>query len=109
MPLALCSMEVGKARELVEVGDLASMRRGRLGERWQQGSSSVPFLGGFVQRFVILVELLFERLGGLAVSASLALSRFEMIESAPAIAKVEEASSLRKTSVISERWLAGSA
>jgi hypothetical protein len=37
------------------------------------------------------------------------LRRLEIVSSAPAMANVEEASSLRSTSVISERWLEGSA
>ena len=68
----------------------------------------VPFLGGFVQRLVVLSSSSSSDSVG-SCFCSLALSRFEIDVSAPAMANVEEASSLRRTSVISVRWLAGSA
>ena len=95
----------------VEVGDLASRCAARSAVGQRLGRLVVlPFLGGLVERLVVLVELVFERLRRRPASASLALQPVRpCVSSAPAIAKVDEARSLRSTSVISERWLAGSA
>ena len=98
----------GKTSEAVEIGDLGLDSR-PVGLRKRCGRFLIfPFLRGFIQRFVVLVKFFFQRFRGSCLR-SLALSRFEIDVSAPAMAKLEEASSLRKTSVISERWLAGSA
>jgi hypothetical protein len=65
--------------------------------------------GGQFGELVKVGDLGFD--GGTVGSSFLifALSRSEMEASAPAMAKVDEASSFRSTSVIRERWLAGSA
>ena len=98
-------------------GEVARTLRGRRSPRSRAARSASdsgcgrlvvgPLLGGLVQRLVVLVELVFQRLRRrLLAELALAGGRTS-VSSAPAMANVDDASSLRSTSVMSERWLAG--
>ena len=106
--MALWLIERARSGEAVEVRNLR-FDGGAVGIGERFGGLVVrPFLGGFVERLVVLVQFVFERFRG-SCFWSFALSRLEMDSSAPAMANVEDARSLRSTSVMRERWLAGSA
>ena len=98
-----------KLRKRVQIGDLG-FDRGAVGGRQRFELVILrPFLRGLVERLVVLVQLLFEPSRAQhRHRASLASGR-EIDVNAPAMANVEDASNLRSTSVISDRWLAGRA
>ena len=71
-------MEVARLAKLVEVGDLRFDGGAvGIGERFGRFVLA-PFLGGLVERFVILVQFLFKRFGRFLLLRSFALSRFEI-------------------------------
>ena len=63
LPLALCSMEVASWAKPSRSAISCSMAARSASESGCGGLVVGPFLGGFVERFVVLVQLLFERFG----------------------------------------------
>ena len=108
-PLAFCVIETASERN-----SSRSTISCRIAARSSAVSGSTtgevvfPLFGGFLQRFVILIQFVFQGLFG-SFLAIFACKRVMSVLSAPAIANVDEAKSFRSTSVISDRWLAGKA